>query len=123
MMVQYIEEILPADPTEFFSIGESAIERAKEACAFIQDHEDKNDYFIDRGKVTLGTPNPDPAKIICVERHYVEHAKAIASDVPEFPVFFGKFSNALIGPEDDIDEALYTEQHDDEPELEEVSGR
>lgn len=123
VMVQSIEEILSADPTEFFSIGESAIERAKEACAFIQDHEDKNDYFIDRDKVTLGTPNPDPAKIICVGRNYVEHAKEMDSDVPEFPVLFGKFSNALIGPEDEIEKSLYTEQLDYEVELGVVIGR
>lgn len=123
VMVQSIEEILPADPTTFFSIGESAIERAKEACAFIQNYKDKEDYFIDREKVNLGTPNPDPGKIICVGRNYAEHAKEMDSDVPEFPVLFAKFSNALIGPEDAIEKSPYTKKLDYEVELGVVIGK
>ncbi len=37
----------------------------------------------------------DPEKIICVGLNYVEHAEESNMEVPDFPVLFSKFNNAL----------------------------
>jgi 2-keto-4-pentenoate hydratase/2-oxohepta-3-ene-1,7-dioic acid hydratase in catechol pathway len=41
-------------------------------------------------------------KIICVGRNYAEHAAELGDDPPTAPLLFGKFENALIGPDEPI---------------------
>jgi 2-keto-4-pentenoate hydratase/2-oxohepta-3-ene-1,7-dioic acid hydratase in catechol pathway len=41
-------------------------------------------------------------KIICVGRNYAEHAAELGDDPPREPLLFGKFENALIGPDEPI---------------------
>jgi 2-keto-4-pentenoate hydratase/2-oxohepta-3-ene-1,7-dioic acid hydratase in catechol pathway len=41
-------------------------------------------------------------KIICVGRNYAEHAAELGDEPPASPLLFGKFENALIGPEEPI---------------------
>lgn len=45
------------------------------------------------------------------------------SDIPDFPVLFAKFDNAIIGPEDDIHYPSITEKLDYEVELTLVIGK
>jgi len=45
---------------------------------------------------------PNPRKVICVGLNYVEHINESGSQVPDYPVFFTKFANSLIGAFDDI---------------------
>jgi len=122
--ISMIDDLLPADPATFFSIGDVAIERAKKAYAFMkQSIKQENNHLIPREGVRLGIPNPAPEKVICVGKNYRDHAKEMDSDVPEIPVLFGKFNNALIGPEDVIEKSSYTNKLDYEVELGVVIGR
>jgi 2-keto-4-pentenoate hydratase/2-oxohepta-3-ene-1,7-dioic acid hydratase in catechol pathway len=41
-------------------------------------------------------------KIICVGRNYAEHAAELGDEPPASPLIFGKFENALIGPDEPI---------------------
>ncbi len=47
-------------------------------------------------------PVPDPDKIICVGLNYHEHVQEMGREVPEHPMYFAKFRNALIGDRDPI---------------------
>ncbi|WP_188456980.1 fumarylacetoacetate hydrolase family protein [Virgibacillus oceani] len=120
--VHLIDQLLPSEPHAFFSMGAAAVERAREACDYITKNGDSGVmlYF---EEVSLAIPNPAPSKIICVGKNYAEHAAEMRSDIPEFPVLFAKFNNALIGPEDDIEKSASTKKLDYEAELAVVIGK
>jgi 2-keto-4-pentenoate hydratase/2-oxohepta-3-ene-1,7-dioic acid hydratase in catechol pathway len=40
---------------------------------------------------------PKPSKIVCVGRNYVEHARELGNEVPEYPLIFFKPPSALVG--------------------------
>ncbi|MFZ3578848.1 fumarylacetoacetate hydrolase family protein [Virgibacillus sp. DJP39] len=118
---QLIDNLLPADPSLFFSMGESALKRAEEAFDYSVGQSGEKMTF-NQDEVSLGNPIASPSKIICVGKNYAEHALEMESDIPEFPVLFAKFSNALIGPEDTIQKSSFTEKLDYEVELAVVIG-
>lgn len=43
-----------------------------------------------------------PEKIVCIGLNYRDHAEESNMPLPKEPVIFGKFANAVIGPEDNI---------------------
>lgn len=47
--------------------------------------------------VRLLAPVTDPEKIICLGLNYRDHAKEAEKEIPEAPMWFGKFVNSLIG--------------------------
>lgn len=55
-----------------------------------------------RSRLRLGPCVPDPGKIICIGLNYRAHAAESGRELPETPTFFAKYSNSLIGPDDDI---------------------
>lgn len=66
---------------------------------------------------------PNPGKILCVGLNYRTHILEMGRDLPEYPTLFAKFTEALIGPRDDIELAPESEQVDWEAELVVVIGR
>ncbi|GGA83379.1 fumarylacetoacetate hydrolase family protein [Ornithinibacillus halotolerans] len=118
-----IEGIIPADPTSFYKLGSPAIEVAKELHRQLKNNDQYALHYLSLEDVYLGTPIPEPSKIICVGRNYIEHAQEMKSDIPEIPVLFAKFANALIGPNDDIEKTPLTEKLDYEVELTVVIGK
>lgn len=122
-LVSSLESLFPADPTRFFKNGEKAMAMAREAHQFISKQSVYEEVSYPREKVMLGPPIADPGKIICVGKNYADHAKEMDSALPEYPVLFSKFSNALIGPEDVIEKSPQTNQLDYEVELVVVIGR
>jgi 2-keto-4-pentenoate hydratase/2-oxohepta-3-ene-1,7-dioic acid hydratase in catechol pathway len=50
----------------------------------------------------LGPPIPDPEKVLCMGLNYRDHAEEAGLPLPEVPLFFAKFRNSLIGPNDEI---------------------
>ena len=52
--------------------------------------------------VRLGPPIPDPGKIVCLGRNYVDHAAEQNQPVPDRPLLFSKASTALAGARDDV---------------------
>lgn len=117
-----IESIFPANPTSFFKGGNELVDFAKKAYVYALDHI-KEVKMLVRDEVEIGSPVPNPGKIICVGRNYREHALEMKGEIPEIPVLFGKFSNALIGPEDAIEKPKMTEKLDYEAELTLIIGK
>jgi 2-keto-4-pentenoate hydratase/2-oxohepta-3-ene-1,7-dioic acid hydratase in catechol pathway len=52
--------------------------------------------------VSLLAPLPRPPKLICVGLNYLDHARESKMEVPSVPTIFSKFSNAVIGPGENI---------------------
>jgi len=70
----------------------------------------------------LAPPVPMPGKVVCVGLNYRSHILEMGRDLPEFPTLFAKFTDALIGPHDDIVAAPESEAVDWEAELVVVIG-
>ena len=70
-----------------------------------------------------GLPIERPGKIVCVGMNYRDHAEEAGMAVPERPVLFAKWPNALIGPGQPIALPPHSRQIDYEAELGIVVGR
>lgn len=64
-----------------------------------------------------------PEKIICVGLNYVDHAKESKMDIPDYPVLFSKFNNALAAHNQLISLPKDAEKFDYEAELVIVIGK
>jgi 2-keto-4-pentenoate hydratase/2-oxohepta-3-ene-1,7-dioic acid hydratase in catechol pathway len=62
-------------------------------------------------------------KIVCVGMNYRDHAEEAGLEVPERPILFAKWPNALVGPGDPIVLPGFTSEVDYEAELGVVIGR
>ncbi|CAN5127897.1 fumarylacetoacetate hydrolase family protein [soil metagenome] len=65
---------------------------------------------------------PRPGKIICVGLNYRQHIQEMGRDLPQYPTFFAKYAEALIGARDDIVLPAASEAVDWEAELAVVIG-
>ena len=80
-------------------------------------------YVIGEEAAEWGPCVPYPGKIICVGLNYRKHAEETRSPIPEFPILFNKFSNALTGHKRDIAVPKVTRELDYEAELAIVIGK
>ena len=117
-----VKTLLPSDPTAFFALGKVAFDRAQEAATFITNENPTIESYA-RDQVILGSPVQNPSKIICIGTNYRDHVVEMKSEIPDYPVLFAKFANALIGPEAVIEKPKATEQLDYEVELAVVIGK
>ena len=53
--------------------------------------------FVDEPKVEYGPVVTRPEKIVCVGLNYRRHAREVNLPIPQYPVLFSKFNNALSG--------------------------
>ncbi|MFC2947223.1 fumarylacetoacetate hydrolase family protein [Virgibacillus sediminis] len=117
---EWIDRMVPSDPGSFYRLGEQTLKVAKETEQFIKQ---QGGQAVSKEVVELGTPVPEPSKIICIGKNYAAHAAEMKGEVSDFPVLFAKFSNALIGPNEDIEKPSATKKLDYEVELGIVIGR
>jgi acylpyruvate hydrolase len=71
----------------------------------------------------LGPPIPDPQKIVCIGLNYHDHAQEVGAAPPPSPIFFAKFANSLVGPQDDLIPPRDEHHVDYEAELAVVIGK
>ena len=57
---------------------------------------------IDESGVAFMAPVLAPGKVICVGLNYRTHIEEMGREIPTFPTLFAKYSEALIGPAEDI---------------------
>jgi 2-keto-4-pentenoate hydratase/2-oxohepta-3-ene-1,7-dioic acid hydratase in catechol pathway len=79
--------------------------------------------FYREGEAKRLAPVPRPGKVICLGLNYRDHAAESGVAVPNEPVVFAKFANAVIGPEAPILLPATSEEVDWEAELVFVIGR
>ena len=73
--------------------------------------------------VRLAAPIPEPGKIVCVGQNYAAHVREQGGQLPERPLLFAKFANAVVGDGDAIVRHAETHALDLETELAVVVGR
>jgi 2-keto-4-pentenoate hydratase/2-oxohepta-3-ene-1,7-dioic acid hydratase in catechol pathway len=71
----------------------------------------------------LGPCAPHPGKIVCIGLNYRKHAEESGMPVPEAPILFSKFPNALAAAGDEVPLPAVAERYDYEAELCAVIGR
>ena len=71
----------------------------------------------------LLAPIADPGKVICIGLNYRDHAIETNSPIPEEPVVFNKFPQAVIGPDDAVVLPNVAHEVDYEAELVVVIGK
>jgi 2-keto-4-pentenoate hydratase/2-oxohepta-3-ene-1,7-dioic acid hydratase in catechol pathway len=84
---------------------------------------DTTAYVLDEATLTLGPCVPQPNKIICVGLNYRRHAEETNAQIPQFPILFNKFNNALAGHGEEISLPKVSEKVDYEAELAIVIGQ
>jgi 2-keto-4-pentenoate hydratase/2-oxohepta-3-ene-1,7-dioic acid hydratase in catechol pathway len=95
-------ESIPTDMASFLAL-EKAMEIVRQVeTQLVQAVCWSKDVTYPLDKVTLMAPILRPGKIICIGLNYIDHAKEGGHPLPKEPVIFGKFANAVIGPEDAI---------------------
>ena len=109
----------PLSPDEFYAKGISALEMldgdpTKAETTYPMQEE---------SKITLAPVVPNPGKIICVGLNYISHAEETGSAVPEYPVLFNKFNNALAAAGEDIPIKAGMTQVDYEAEMGVIIGK
>jgi len=75
------------------------------------------------GEARIHAPTTRPQKVIGIGLNYEDHAAETGADIPEKPIVFAKYTNAVIGPGEAIRIPPITEQADYEAELAVVIGR
>ncbi|MDH3253679.1 MAG: fumarylacetoacetate hydrolase family protein [Acidobacteriota bacterium] len=113
----------PRTPAELFALGLGCVSRISRLLETLPAHEiGEPSYCLEEASLVLGPPVPRPGKIICVGRNYREHAAEMDADVPQEPLLFSKFGNAIVASGRAIDITGLT-QVDYEAELAVVIGR
>ncbi|MEI3612406.1 fumarylacetoacetate hydrolase family protein [Pseudogracilibacillus sp. SO30301A] len=120
---QIAEAYIPKNMVGFLEGGQTSLEYAKKAVEFALNNFGDAEYVLKVDEVWLEAPVQQPKKIICVGHNYREHILEMGREIPPYPLVFAKFSNALIGPEDDIPFFPISEQLDYEAEFTFVVGK
>ena len=109
---------IPADILGFLEAGSPALELARAALARAA-----ADGGAPLADVTLKAPIPRPGKIICIGQNYRGHVRETNAAMPETPVIFAKYGNAVVGPGEPVVLPAAVERPDYEGELGVVIGR
>ncbi|MBO8163496.1 MAG: fumarylacetoacetate hydrolase family protein [Brevibacillus sp.] len=122
---QIAEAFIPANMVEFLQGGEQSLQLAKQAVEYVNQSAKAFTYKVIHqvSDVKIEAPVLQPGKMICVGHNYREHILEMGREIPPYPVVFAKFSNTIIGPQDDIPFFPLSEQLDYEAEFAFVMGK
>lgn len=83
---------IPVTPDAFYTRGLDALPALQ---TFISTLPETDPWLLDETSLVYGPCVPAPQKILCVGLNYRRHAAESGAKVPDVPVFFSKFNNAL----------------------------
>ena len=106
---------LPTGMKPLLALGAEGLRKAVAALA--------NGKPLDKSKVKLLAPVPDPEKVICIGLNYADHAAESGSEIPSQPVVFSKFLTAVRAHGDPIVLPKLSDKIDYEAELVVVIGK
>ena len=109
---------LPVDMVAFLAAGETTLVAARNVMASATERD-----LLPVADVTLLAPVPRPGKIVCLGHNYTDHMGIGKTEPPEYPTFFCKTTNTIIGPSQAIIIPCVTSQVDYEAELAVVIGK
>ena len=108
----------PADMVTFLAAGEVVLAAVRKAVESATERD-----LLPIADVTLLAPIPRPGKIVCLGHNYFDHMGIGRTEPPEYPAFFCKTANTVIGPGQAIVVPRVTSQVDYEAELAVVIGK
>ena len=111
---------VPASPVAFYEQGLDAMPAMIGLASAVADD---TTWLLDETTLQFGPCVVDPEKILCVGLNYRRHAAESGSAVPDVPVLFSKFNNALAANGEDIPLPDTAEGYDYEVELAFVIGK
>lgn len=121
---------LPASLRQVLAAGADALSHADRAlrqlAASLDQDADRlraEGVVFELPEVRLAPVVPDPDKIICIGRNYRAHAEEAGISLPDYPEFFAKYRNTLLGHGEPIFLPQVTDRVDYEAELAVVIGR
>ncbi|KAM6965688.1 fumarylacetoacetate hydrolase domain-containing protein 2A [Aplochiton taeniatus] len=107
---------MPCTMRELLELGGKGLDCAERALSSGQ-------CVLDRSDIKLLSPVLAPEKVVCVGMNYRDHCLEQNAPIPEEPIIFSKFPNAITGPYDDITLPSESQEVDWEVELAFVIGR
>ena len=110
-------------PEAFFTQGLAALPALEDLVREAMESGETEIWTFDEAALTLGPSVYNPEKILCVGLNYRQHAAESGSDVPDVPVLFSKFNNALNAHGAPITVPKAASQYDYEVELAVVIGK
>jgi 2-keto-4-pentenoate hydratase/2-oxohepta-3-ene-1,7-dioic acid hydratase in catechol pathway len=116
-------EDVPVTPAAFFARG---LDHLPDLASFLEEalpQAQGKPWLLDEETLQFGPCVFNPEKILCVGLNYRRHAAESGAQVPEVPVLFSKFNNALAGFNEAVPLPAIAEQYDYEVELGVVIGR
>lgn len=114
--LQAADASLPGSVRGLLEAGPAAVARAAAAA-------EAATCALDAASVKLAAPIPDPGKILCIGLNYADHAAESGQPLPDYPIVFSKYSNAVIGSGEPIILPKVTDMVDYEAELGFVIGK
>jgi 2-keto-4-pentenoate hydratase/2-oxohepta-3-ene-1,7-dioic acid hydratase in catechol pathway len=88
---------VPETPYALYTAGLDALPPLRELVSQLLLQGTDSKWLIDENTLQFGPCVPNPEKILCIGLNYRRHAEESGAQVPEVPVLFSKFNNALIG--------------------------
>jgi 2-keto-4-pentenoate hydratase/2-oxohepta-3-ene-1,7-dioic acid hydratase in catechol pathway len=107
------------DVGSLYRAGLHAIDAVREVVSGLRSNRDGQDL----STLKLAPPVTNPGSIVCVGRNYMAHVGESDAPVPERPLLFSKFPNALVGHEEGVVLHSLTCELDYEGELAVVIGQ
>lgn len=110
-------------PAAFYAAGLSALPELKRFVDLALAAEGREAWLLEEDRLVIGPCLPKPGKIICIGLNYRKHANEARMELPEAPVLFAKYQNAVAAPGEPIPLPASETHYDYEAELAVVIGR
>jgi len=113
-------------PTEIHQVIAGGADAAKQLADFTQramQEKNKSAFIMAEKSLIFGPCVTHPGKIFCIGLNYRKHAEETNAAIPEYPVVFSKFSNALAGHLQQVPVPQSSKKVDYEAELAIVIGK
>jgi 2-keto-4-pentenoate hydratase/2-oxohepta-3-ene-1,7-dioic acid hydratase in catechol pathway len=116
-------EDAPATPDAFFADALALLPALEALAQKAGAHAAPAPWLLDEDELTFAPCVPAPQKIICVGLNYRQHAAECGLPIPEHPILFSKFNNALAAHAEPVPLPRSAREYDYEAELVAVIGR
>lgn len=110
-------------PAAFYAAGLSTLPELKRFVDLALAAEGRAAWLLQEDRLVIGPCLPKPGKIICIGLNYRKHANEAKMELPEAPVLFAKYQNAVAAPGEPIPLPAIETHYDYEAELAVVIGR
>lgn len=114
---------MPRTVEEAVQGGQPTVRRLEMLAESAVSLSEAEDCWLLESDLQLGPCVPNPGKIICVGLNYRKHAEETNLPIPDYPILFNKFKNALSAHGDNIVLPRGAQQVDYEAELAIVIGK